>query len=353
VLLDPSDGGGGTAPIEARAAHVAERIVASLADPLECGGIALEVGVSVGIASAAPSDGADELLRNADLAMYRAKSAGKGRYEVFEPAMHAAVRERLELEAELRRVVADGCEDLVVHYQPIASLGDGRVVGFEALVRLRDARRGLVPPLAFISLAEETGLIVPVGRRVLETACRQARAWRDRLGRPVSITVNLSARQLVEPGLIATVSAALAESGIAPESLVLEMTESMLIDDSETTLTRLRALKALGVRLAIDDFGTGFSSLAYLERFPVDLLKIDKRFVDNVGAEHDESPLARAILGLGATLGMRVVAEGIETEAQWSRLRELGCELGQGFYLAGPGSPEDVERLLDAELATA
>jgi len=309
--------------------------------------------VSVGIAAATPADGADELLRNADLAMYRAKAAGKGRYEVFEPAMHAAVRERLEMEADLRRVVADGCRDLEVHYHPIASLGDRRLIGFEALVRWRDEKRGLVPPLAFIPVAEETGLIVPIGRHVISAACRQAREWQERLGRPLTITVNISARQLVEPGLTRAVAAALAESGIAPEWLVLEMTESMLIEDSESTLARLRSLKALGVRLAIDDFGTGFSSLAYLERFPVDLLKIDKRFVDNVGLEHQESPLARAILGLGGVLGMRVVAEGIETEAQWTRLRELGCELGQGFYLARPSSPDAIETLLDAELARA
>jgi diguanylate cyclase (GGDEF)-like protein/PAS domain S-box-containing protein len=351
VLLESTEGG--AASIETRAAHAAERIVASLTEPVMCDGVAIEVGVSVGIAAATPADGADELLRNADLAMYRAKAAGKGRYEVFEPTMHAAVRERLEMEADLRRVVANGCRDLEVHYQPIASLGDRRLIGFEALARWRDEKRGLVAPLTFIPLAEETGLIVAIGRHVLETACRQARAWHERLGRPVSITVNLSARQLAEPELTATVAEALAESGVAPAALVLEMTESMLIDDSEVTLARLRALKALGVRLAIDDFGTGFSSLAYLERFPVDLLKIDKRFVDNVGVEHDESPLARAILGLGATLGMRVVAEGIETEAQWSRLRELGCELGQGFYVAAPQPAEDVQWLLDAELADA
>ncbi|AHG89648.1 diguanylate cyclase [Gemmatirosa kalamazoonensis] len=349
VLLD--EPAGAESPLLSGAAHVAERIVASLGEPVECDGVALEVGVSIGIAAAAAADGADELLRNADLAMYRAKAAGKGRYEVFEPAMHAAVRERLELEADLRRVVANECRDLVVHYQPIAALAGRRLHGFEALVRWRDARRGFVPPLAFIPLAEETGLIVAIGRHVLETACRDARGWQDRLGRPLSITVNLSARQLLEPDLPRVVAAALSDSGIAPESLVLEMTESMLIDDTESTLGRVRALKALGVRLAIDDFGTGFSSLAYLERFPVDLLKIDKRFVDRVGREHDESPLARAILGLGAALGMRVVAEGIETEAQWTRLRELGCELGQGYYLARPAGLDDVERLLDAELA--
>jgi diguanylate cyclase (GGDEF)-like protein/PAS domain S-box-containing protein len=349
VLLEEVDVTSG--PVEARAAHVASRVVEALVPPLTCDGAEFTVGVSVGIAVAALGDSADDVLRNADLAMYRAKAAGKGRYEMFEPAMHAAVRDRLELEGDLRRVVERGCDDLVVHYQPIASIADGRIVGFEALVRWSDVRRGLVPPGAFISIAEETGLIVPIGHHVLRVACREARRWRDRVGESLSVTVNLSARQLVEPDLPHAVAAVLAESGLAPEYLVLEMTESMLIDDSETTLARLLALKALGVRLAIDDFGTGFSSLGYLERFPVDLLKIDKSFVDKVGLEHDESPLARAILGLGGALGMRVVAEGIETEAQWTRLRELGCELGQGFYLATPVPADGVDVLLDADRA--
>jgi EAL domain-containing protein (putative c-di-GMP-specific phosphodiesterase class I) len=325
------------------------------------------VTVSVGIAVARRTESGDELLRNADLAMYRAKSNGKNRYEMFEPEMHEVVRERLELESELRRAVescaafahekgkperAAGEEPpFVVHYQPIASLDTSEVRNFEALVRWVHPTRGLVPPMEFIPIAEETGLIVPLGRWILREACTQARRWQQTgcqglEAAQIGVTINLSARQLQQNELPDDVRAALEVSGLAPESLTLEMTESMLIDDSEATLGRLRALKALGVRLAIDDFGTGYSSLAYLERFPVDLLKIDRSFVDKIGLGDTESPLARAILGLGRELGMRVVAEGIETEAQWTRLRELGCEFGQGFYLARPKPASELGRVM-------
>ncbi|HTL38266.1 MAG TPA: EAL domain-containing protein, partial [Kofleriaceae bacterium] len=350
----------------AHAAHVAERMIAALNTVCAIAGADIGMTVSVGIAVARRGETGDELLRNADLAMYRAKSNGKNRYEMFEPAMHDVVRKRLELESELRRAI-DQCAafthqrgmpartsgeqpPFVVHYQPIASLDTSEVRSFEALVRWVHPTRGLVPPLDFIPIAEETGLIVPLGRWILREACTQARRWQEmgcqglEAGQ-IGVTINLSARQLLQNELPDDVRAALDLSGLAPESLTLEMTESRLIDDSEATLGRLRALKALGVRLAIDDFGTGYSSLAYLERFPVDLLKIDRSFVDKIGLGDGESPLARAILGLGRELGMRVVAEGIETEAQWTRLRELGCELGQGFYLARPKPANELGRV--------
>ncbi len=346
VLLDETPP---TGTPEAHAAHVAQRIIESLRAPVHCDGMELLVDTSIGIAAAAPEDSVDDVLRNADLAMYRAKAAGKGRYQLFEPAMHAVVRERMTLESELRAAVEQHPESsFVMHYQPIANIATGEVTGVEALIRWQHPTRGLVPPMQFIPVAEETGLIVPLGRWLLREACTRAASWqaeRAPESEPLTLTVNISGRQLLEPGMPRDVAAALAASGLAASSLVLEMTESMLIDDSPTTMARLHALKALGVRLAIDDFGTGYSSLGYLERFPVDVLKIDKSFVDRVGIE-GESPLARAILGLGGALGMHVVAEGIETAAQWGRLRELGCEQGQGYFLARPMPPDAVAAVL-------
>jgi diguanylate cyclase (GGDEF)-like protein len=343
------------------AAHVAERIIAAVRQPWYIDGAEIVMSVSVGIAVARDSDSSDDLLRNADLAMYRAKGAGKGRYEVFEQAMHEVVRKRLALETELRRAIETGLDidptsaaaPFIVHYQPIAMLGTGEIKSYEALVRWRHPERGLVPPLEFIPVAEETGLIVPLGRWILREACRQTAVWQQAAalrGEPaVGVSVNISARQLLQPELPFDVAAALAMTGIAPASLTLEVTESMLVDDSDATLNRLNALKALGVRIAIDDFGTGYSSLGYLERFAVDLLKIDKSFIDKLGTLHTESPLARAIVGLGRELGMHVVAEGIENEAQWDRLRDLGCELGQGYFLARPRPASELYQ--DAPLA--
>ena len=342
----------GTGSVVSDAAHMAERIFGSLRVPCDVNGSDIVVSVSIGIAVARVGDDDADLLRNADLAMYRAKSRGKGRYEVFEPAMHQAVRKRLELETELRRSIEQAINGsasngerppFVMHYQPIATLATGYISKVEALVRWDHPRRGLVAPMEFIPIAEEMGLIVPLGRWILREACRQTRAWQrayatSGLPQAIGVTVNLSARQLLQPELPSDVAAALRDSGLPAGCLTLEMTESMLVEDSNAVLARLRALKALGVRLAIDDFGTGYSSLAYLERFPVDLLKIDKSFVDKIGAGL-ESPLARAMIGLGRELGIHVVAEGIETHGQWASLRDLGCEMGQGFYLSRPLPP--------------
>ena len=339
----------GNGSVVSDAAHMAERVFESLRHPCDVNGSEIVVSVSIGIAVARVGDDDADLLRNADLAMYRAKNRGKGRYEVFEPAMHQAVRKRLELETELRRSVEralsgktpDGERPpFVIHYQPIATMATGFMTKVEALVRWDHPRRGLVKPMEFIPIAEEMGLIVPLGRWILREACLQTRSWQrasatSGLPEAIGVTVNLSARQLLQPELPSDVAAALRDSGLAPDCLTLEMTESVLVEDSSAILTRLRALKALGVRLAIDDFGTGYSSLAYLERLPVDLLKIDKSFVDKIGMGLD-SPLARAMIGLGRELGIHVVAEGIETHVQWSSLRALGCEMGQGFYLSRP-----------------
>jgi len=327
----------------------AERITRAMEAPVSLGGALVTVGVSIGIASASHASLPDALLRNADVAMYGAKTRGKGRYAVFEPSMHAAVLMRLQLEDDLRRALAQG--DLRVHFQPIVRLATGEITGAEALVRWTHAERGIIDPGRFIPLAEETGLIVPLGAWVLRQACRQGREWFERHGTgpggaPFTVSVNISARQLAEPQFVSEVRAVLAESRLQPASLVLEITESVLMRDTETMVERMRALKALGVRLAVDDFGTGYSSLSYLHRFPVDILKIDKSFVDAVGSGSTEPALARAIVALGESLGLMTVAEGIETDAQRAGLVALRCELGQGFLFARPAPADDVTRRL-------
>ena len=329
----------------ANAAEVAERILQAFRVPFTVQGTDIVVTMSIGIASLLPHQGADEVLRNADLALYRAKAEGKGCAASFEPEMHVAALRRLELEGELRRAIngEEGAGKLIVYYQPITRMSTGRMFGFEALVRWQHPERGVLEPLDFISLAEETGLIVPLGRWVLGEACRQTVEWQSRYlpvirgtGISLLVGVNLSGRHLSQPELVQDVAGALKSSGLSPDHLVLEMTESMLVHDNRATLERLHALKALGVRLSIDDFGTGYSSLAYLERFPVDSLKMDRSFIAGLRMDHTKAPLAEAVIGLGRILGLRVVAEGIETKEQWERLRHLGCGLGQGFHISYP-----------------
>jgi diguanylate cyclase (GGDEF)-like protein/PAS domain S-box-containing protein len=320
---------------------VAERIVAALRAPVGVTGKDVLVSASIGIAHARPDDSTGELLRNADVAMYQAKEGGKGCARVFEPAMHAAIVERLTLAADLRHAVDRG--ELRLLYQPIVELESGRLTGVEALVRWQHPDRGLVAPAVFIPLAEEVGMIVPVGRWVLVEACRQLRSF-DGLVSPgagpdrggLTMSINLSGLQLQDPELVAHVAGALAEAGVAPARVVLEITESVLMRHAEETIATLHALKALGVRLAIDDFGTGYSSLSYLQRFPVDVLKIDKAFVDGVARGGSDAALARAIIALGDSLGLRTVAEGIEHPEQWAQLAALGCGHGQGYLFARP-----------------
>ena len=320
------------------ATAVADRIIEALRPPFEIQGREVFLSASIGIAIG--NSRGEELLRNADVAMYRAKSEGKGRYELFEPSMRAEVLERIELESDLQRAVAR--DELVVHYQPLVALGDGRLAAFEALVRWRHPTRGLLPPLAFIPLAEETDLIAEIGRWVLDEACIQAQIW------GTSISVNLSGRQLEQSDLVEVVAGALARSGLPPERLWLEITETVLMRDTETTIDRLRALKALGVKLAVDDFGTGYSSLQYLRRFPIDLLKMAKPFVDGLSSGPEGAALAKTILELGHSLGLRTVAEGIEGAAELAQLRRLGCDLGQGFLFAQPLSAVDATALVHA-----
>lgn len=332
-------------PAATQAERVAESLLAAVAEPVRVGEQELAVSASVGIACA--PDGrttVDELLRDADIAMYHAKAEGRGRWVTFVRGMDAAVRERVALERELREALArDG---LTVAYQPIVDLHTGAIMGTEALVRWPHPTRGSVPPARFIPLAEESGLIVPLGRYVLSEACRQTRLWQAHTGqRSLTVSVNLAARQVREPGLVADVAAALAESGLASACLILEITESDLIRDIEGTLRTLRALKGLGVRLALDDFGTGYSSLSYLSRFPFDLIKIDKAFVDRLATPRDAA-LAQAIVAMAHALHMRVVAEGIERAEQVETLRRLGCAAGQGYYYARPQPAPVVTALL-------
>ncbi|HEU4656169.1 MAG TPA: EAL domain-containing protein [Capillimicrobium sp.] len=339
LLEDVSDAG--------EAVAVAERLTESLRVPFTLAGREVFVSCSIGIASGHAAG--EELLRNADVAMYRAKAEGAARFAVFEPSMRAEVLERLELEADLRRAEQRG--ELEVHYQPLIELDGGALAGFEALVRWRHPERGLVPPLAFIPLAEESELINALGRWVLEEACRRAAAWDREFPvapgrRQRAITVNLSGRQLEQPDLVDQVGAALDASGLAPERLVLEITETVLMHDTEATIARLAALKAIGVRLAVDDFGTGYSSLRYLGRFPIDLLKMAKPFVDNVDSGVQGAALARTIVDLGTSLGLEIVAEGIELGTQFAHLRRLGCHLGQGYLFARPLTVGQVTQML-------
>ncbi len=317
---------------------IAERITEVLRAPFIIDGKEIIIGTSVGITiTTTGKENPEELLRNADVAMYTAKSQGKGRYVVFENKMHAALVERIEIENDLRRAVER--EELTLNYQPIIELQTGRITGMEALARWTHPTRGMISPMEFIPVAEETGLIIPLGRWVLETACEQARAWQNQYfgEEPFTITVNLSGRQFQQANLIETIKTALKKSGLPPACLVLEITESMMLQNTEATILKLHEIKDLGVRLAIDDFGTGYSALSYLERFPVDILKIDKSFVDKISSGGREgAAVARAIITMSDTLRMKTVAEGIEEIEQKEVLQGLGCEFGQGFHFARP-----------------
>ncbi len=345
ILLE--DGGEGLG-----AADVAARIMQVMEQPLDLEGKDVFVHCTIGIAS---TDGtkdrrssAEELLRDADVAMYMAKEAGKARYQIFEPTMHDVALKRLELKADLQRAV-DG-EEFVLHYQPVIELGSGRISGLEALLRWNHPVRGMVPPLDFIPLAEETGLIVPIGRWVMLEACGQAVRLQERFPTepPLHMAVNLSARQLQRPEIAMEVAEIIETTGIDAGSLVLEITESVMMRDVELSLQRLTELKGLGVRLAVDDFGIGYSSLNYIQQFPVDILKVDKSFVDAFNVDTRKSALTATIIKLAEDLDLSPVAEGIERADQLERLLELQCDLGQGFYFAKPLPMNGVDELLTA-----
>ena len=335
VLLEDVD--------EPRVARVGNRILEVMNEPFEIGAREVYVGASIGIAIGGSE--ADDLLRNADLALYRAKSKGKGQEQVYEPQMHAAMVERMELEEALARALRNA--ELTLHYQPIFELRSQRLAGVEALVRWEHPTRGLLLPGEFIPIAEDSRLMLPLGRWVLRTACMQAAAWRARLSEhPLTLNVNLSSAQFSDPGLVADVGAALAASELPPELLVLELTETAMLRDPDTIAERMGELKRLGVRLAVDDFGTGNASLRNLARFPIDVLKVDRSFVSRIGIDQRQTAIAGSIVRLGQSLEMVVVGEGIETPDQLAQLLVLGCGYGQGFLLGRPSRPDELERLL-------
>jgi diguanylate cyclase (GGDEF)-like protein len=329
---------------------VAGRIIEVLREPFHVCSIDVVIAASIGIALTEP--GAAEpgaLLRNADAAMYAAKAKGKGRFEFFVENMHQAAQTRLALHPELLRALSNN--EFIVYYQPVVDLATHDVIGCEALVRWLHPERGLVPPLEFIPLCEDLGLIVPLGEEVLRQVCAASRDWEMQFSdrKPPIITVNVSPRQLQQVDFVERFAAILEATGANPECLVLEITEGVLLDDGEATLHVLERLRDLGVRLAIDDFGTGYSALSYLQRFPIHVLKIDRSFVKGLHSGGDRSALVRAIIALGQALNLKLVAEGIEDAQQVAALRALGCEYGQGYYFARPTPRAVFERLLSGE----
>jgi diguanylate cyclase (GGDEF)-like protein len=329
------------------AIRIAQRAIEELSRPylLESGPHFATASVGIALADG-PTRCAEDLIREADAAMYRAKEQGRGRYEVFDEVMRGDATERLRMDQDLRRAL-EVDDELIAYYQPIVSLPGGEIVGMEALVRWEHPERGLLAPGAFIPIAEDSGAILALGEHVLQQACHQAAEWRERLGeQPFRVSVNLSPRQVTEPGLAARVSAVLALTGLPPASLSLELTESALMEESELVAENLRDLKALGISLVLDDFGTGYSSLAYLRRFPIDAIKIDRRFIAGLGHNSEDMAIVKAIIQMAEGLRLDVVAEGIETPHQAAVLSELGCCYGQGYLWSRPVPSQEAVKLL-------
>jgi diguanylate cyclase (GGDEF)-like protein len=331
--------------------RIAERIGDELRAPFSMGDrewfISASIGISLGRGGRATPE---EMLREAEVAMVQAKSDPARRHALFEPSMSRQTLERLDLENDLRRGIER--DELRLHYQPLIDLATDRIVGFEALVRWEHPVRGLMPPLSFVPLAEETGLILPLGRWVLEVACRQAQAWRHACpdAPPLFMSVNLSARQFAQPGLVDQVREILTDTGLDPASLEIEITESVLMDQTETGVRTLQQLRDIGVHLVLDDFGTGYSSLSYLKHLPLDTIKIDRTFVAGLDGETDRS-IVGAVISLAHGLRIGTVAEGIETESQFQQLRAMGCDLGQGYLFARPLPAAEAGRLLTGRRA--
>ena len=331
---------------------VAKRIIEELRAPFALLGYELFVTTSIGIALSGRAHGQpslmEDLLRDADVAMYRAKSASKASYAVFEPSMKSDALEQLQLASDLRRAIEN--DEFVLHYQPRIEMSSGKVVGMEALLRWKHPERGLVWPDDFIALAEEMGLIIPIGREVIAEVCQQARGWHQQFvhNPPLLMSVNISARQLQDPTFAEDITQILQEFKVDPNAFELEITESVVMGDQDDIFDRLSELKRLGVRLAIDDFGTGYSSLSYLRRLPVETLKIDKSFISGLGRNPKDRLIASATISLAQTLGLAVVAEGVETARQATHLRKLGCDLAQGYYFAKPLTSKDASEFIAA-----
>jgi diguanylate cyclase (GGDEF)-like protein len=330
------------------AARVARRVVEALSSPFTLNEQEVVATTSIGIALY-PFDGedADSLLKHADTAMYHAKDQGRNNYQFYTESMNATAFERLRLERDLHRALER--DEFVLHYQPQVALPSGEIVGAEALIRWKHPEMGLIPPLRFIPIAEEIGLIVPLGEWVLQSACAQSKAWQQAGLRPVRISVNVSSRQFKEQDFVGAVSSVLERTGISAMNLDVELTETIVMDDVEASIRTLNALKELGVRLSVDDFGTGYSSLSYLRRLPLDALKIDRSFLKDVPQNPDHVAITTAIIGLGKSLHLTVVAEGVESEAQLSFLRERGCDEAQGYLLGHPLPAEEFGTLLGTE----
>jgi diguanylate cyclase (GGDEF)-like protein len=336
VLEEPSD-----------ATRIAERVQEELQRPFELEGLKVSTSASIGIALGSTEyQRPEEVVRDADTAMYRAKSLGKARHAIFDEEMHRRAVEQIRLETELRRAVER--QEFRLHYQPIVALGSGALEGFEALIRWQHPSKGLIYPGAFLPVAEETGLIVPIGWRVLEEACRQVAGWHDRFpkDRHISMNVNLSRKQFVQGDLIGRLRDILADTRVDPRVLRLEVSEGLITSNSESTVARLRQLKDLGVRLHIDDFGTGSASLSYLHRLPTDTIKIDRSFVSRVDAENGKVGIIRTIISLARSLGMQVTAEGLETASQLAKLRNLECESAQGYFFSKPLTSRAADELI-------
>jgi diguanylate cyclase (GGDEF)-like protein/PAS domain S-box-containing protein len=334
----------------ADAAITAAKILETLRKPHHIGEHELHITGSIGIATY-PDDGTDAetLMKKADLALYHAKETGRDNYQFFKPEMNIRAIERQSLENGLRHAIER--HELILHYQPKHNLATGEIIGAEALIRWRHPQRGLVLPEKFIAIAEDSGLIVPIGRWVLREACRQARAWQAAGRPPLCIAINISSVELRTPGFASGVRAVLAETGLEPRYLELEITETGLMEDSQSITDVLKELKEIGVLLALDDFGTGYSSLSHLKHFPIDALKIDQSFVRNLATDDDAAGIVTALIGMGESLRMQVVAEGVETREQLQILQKHACPQGQGYYFCRPVPAEEFGRLLEGETA--
>ncbi|HUP48489.1 MAG TPA: EAL domain-containing protein [Thermoanaerobaculia bacterium] len=326
-------------------AKIAEKIIETIRTPFVINEQELYVTTSIGVAIY-PSDGldAETLVRNSDAAMYRAKDQGRDNYQLYASEMNAQAVERLALESTLRAAI--GRKQLVLYYQPVVAAGTGSIVGVEALIRWKHPKRGLLSPAHFIALAEASGLIVPIGEWVMRSACRQLKAWEKRINRPLTMAVNLSARQFQHPDIVTQIRSAIEDAGVEPSTIEIEITESSAMQNVDNAVFTLREMKELGVRISMDDFGTGYSSLNYLKRFPIDTLKLDQTFVRDVMTDERDAAIVGAVIVMAHRLGLKVVAEGVETHEQLEYLRLEGCDYIQGYLFSGPVSSEEIEPLL-------